>query len=77
MSLTDLKKMARSLRVSIDAVNCYLALDGRPAYSDELVARGLCQGDRFTVLQACQELSKRNLIDRSEEHDGRWIRTAA
>jgi predicted transcriptional regulator len=74
MTGIEIKAAMKSLRISRDAVNCYDALGKGPAYSHELEARGLCQGDRVTILQALQELSKRGLIDRAEEQEGRWIR---
>lgn len=75
-SLAADKKLARTLKISLDALACYQGLERGPAHADELAARGYCQGSRFEVLRACQELSKRNLIERSDEHGGRWIRVA-
>ncbi len=39
MTLSQIKSAAKSLKVSLRAYDIYTALDGRPAYSDELVAR--------------------------------------
>jgi hypothetical protein len=75
MTKRNATKTARPAKLSVDARSVLESLAVRgPAYAEELVqVRGLCSGEKIDVLRACKDLERANLIDRSDEHEGRWL----